>query len=374
MEQSAPIVIAQECITQSGDYIGVLTLNKPKALNALDLEMADILLDTLNQWQARDDIACVVLKGAGDKAFCAGGDIVSMYNAMRETEGQIPDFLEQFFKLEYTLDYTIHHYKKPFIVWGSGIVMGGGMGLLCGASHRVITETSRLAMPEISIGLYPDVGGSYFLPRLPGKVGLFLGLTGGHMNGADAHYVGLADHLVAAKEFDTMLSELQKQISANGTADEIVTHVLNHLDVPAEKLTSPVSTHREAIDTWCEGSTTEQVVNNILNADMGEDKWLVKAQKTLKQGSPITAHLVFEQCRRGATMSLADCFKMEAIMSCRCGESGEFQEGVRALLIDKDLSPQWQYSRVEDVPETVVEHFFTSPWDTNSHPLANIGE
>lgn len=374
MEQSAPIVIAEESVTKSGDYIGVLTLNKPNALNALDLEMARILLDTLTQWETRDDIACVVLKAAGEKAFCAGGDIVSMYNSMREAEGKIPDFLEEFFKVEYTLDYTIHHYSKPIIAWGAGIVMGGGMGLLCGASHRVVTETSRLAMPEISIGLYPDVGGSYFLPRLPGNLGLFLGLTGGQMNGADARYVGLADHLVAASELDTLLNELKQQVSAGTTAADTVSHVLASLASPAEPLTSNVSTHREAIDAWCEGSSTSEVVNNILNADMGDDKWLVKAQKTLKRGSPITAHLVFEQCRRGATMSLADCFRMEAIMSCRCGESGEFQEGVRALLIDKDLSPKWKYTRVEDVPSEVIEHFFTSPWQATSHPLAHIGE
>ena len=162
--------------------------------------MAGIMLDALRQWQARSDIVAVVIDAAGEKAFCAGGDIVSMYNSMVEAHGEVPAFLETFFETEYTLDYTIHNYNKPIIVWGSGIVMGGGMGLLCGASHRVVTETSRLAMPEISIGLYPDVGGSYFLPRLPGKSGLFLGLTGGQMNAADAMYVGLADVMVSSAE------------------------------------------------------------------------------------------------------------------------------------------------------------------------------
>ena len=139
----------------------------------------NLLGNALGAWQQDSSVKAVLITGSGEKAFCAGGDIVSMYKSMVEAKGQIPAFLETFFETEYTLDYTIHNYNKPIVVWGSGIVMGGGMGLLCGASHRIVTETSRLAMPEITIGLYPDVGGSYFLPRLPGKAGLFLGLTGG---------------------------------------------------------------------------------------------------------------------------------------------------------------------------------------------------
>jgi enoyl-CoA hydratase/carnithine racemase len=371
MSQMEPVVIVDELKTACQAYaIGRLTLNKEKALNALDLEMAKIMLDALQAWQSRSDIVAVVVDAAGEKAFCAGGDIVSMYNAMVESHGEIPAFLEDFFKTEYTLDYTIHNYDKPIVVWGSGIVMGGGMGLLCGASHRVVTETSRLAMPEITIGLYPDVGGSYFLPRLPGKSGLFLGLTGGQMNANDACYVGLADHCVASNQKQAMLHALISHSWADCQAlSDDVSMLLNNLEKPESVIAGNVEPNMSLIEDLCRFDNVEDVVSAILGADMQGDKWLSRAQATLVKGSPITMHLVFEQCNRGASMSLAECFKMEADMSCRCGESGEFQEGVRALLIDKDMKPKWKYPSVSDVPKEVIEHFFTSPWAEDAHPL-----
>lgn len=376
MMSSEPVVLVDELKTSCSAYsIGRLTLNKPKALNALDLEMAGLMLDALLQWQSRDDIVAVVIDASGEKAFCAGGDIVSMYKSMLEAQGAIPPFLEDFFKTEYTLDYTIHNYGKPIVVWGSGIVMGGGMGLLCGASHRVVTETSRLAMPEITIGLYPDVGGSYFLPRLPGKTGLFLGLTGGQMNGTDACFVGLGDILVSSSEKESMLSSLlEHQWNIGGDLSEQVTQVLQSVPKPEELPQANIEPHMSLINELCSGNSAPEVVNAILKSNVEGDKWLTRAQSTLAKGSPITMHLVFEQCQRGGEMSLADCFRMEVDMSCRCGEQGEFQEGVRALLIDKDMSPKWQYASVEDVPAPVVEHFFTSPWEDDKHPLAQLGK
>ena len=374
MTVTEPVIKREELKTACGAYvIGCLTLNKPKALNALDLEMAQLMLDALTDWAGREDVVAVVIDSEGDKAFCAGGDIVSMYNAMREAHGAIPSFLEDFFKTEYTLDYTIHNYAKPIIVWGSGIVMGGGMGLLCGASHRVVTETSRLAMPEITIGLYPDVGGSYFLPRLPGKSGLFLGLTGGQMNAQDAKFVGLADTIVESTQKHTMKDALVNHSwDSHSNHRECVTDILEGLGKPPMFAKGNVEPNLDRINALCEGDTATDVVKAILAADMGDDKWLSRAQATLAKGSPITMHLVFEQCRRGANMSLAACFKMEADMSCRCGESGEFEEGVRALLIDKDMTPKWKFATVEDVPQVVVDHFFTSPWTQQTHPLAHL--
>ena len=372
MEQQNQTVLATELSTTSGHKIGVLTLNKPKALNALDLDMARVLLSWLQQWERCDDVVCVVLNATGEKAFCAGGDIVSMYNAMVAAQGEIPDFLEDFFRTEYTLDYTIHNYPKPVVVWGGGIVMGGGMGLLCGASHRVVTETSRLAMPEINIGLYPDVGGSYFLPRLPGKTGLFLGLTASQMSGVDACYVGLADALVRENEKDTLLEKLQQHNWQNHNLAQQVSTIIKTLSQPDSEPQANVESHIDLINSLCDGDDVCTVVDNILSADMGEDKWLNRAQATLAKGSPITAHLVFEQCKRGRDMSLADCFRMEVVMSCRCGQSGEFQEGVRALLIDKDHSPKWRYDSVSAVPGEVIDQFFVSPWSEEDHPLAHL--
>ncbi|MCW8108519.1 enoyl-CoA hydratase/isomerase family protein [Alteromonas ponticola] len=375
LDMQSPVLV-QEKETSSGQILAHLTLNKPKALNALDLEMAKIMLDALKSWQNREDVVMVLIDGFGEKAFCAGGDVVSMHQAMKASPDAIPGFLQEFFTVEYELDYTIHTYSKPVVVWGSGIVMGGGMGLLCGASHRVVTPSSRLAMPEITIGLYPDVGGSYFLPRLPGKSGLFLGLTGASMNAADARYLGLADHVCTDASRDDVLTALLSYDWL--TEDDVPTQLSQLLSdfAPAEEQIphSNVESHQSLIDELCNSNFLSDVAQNIKTMQTTDDKWLSRAQKTFLSGSPITAHLVHQQIKRGADLSLAECFKMELIMSCRCGEVGEFQEGVRALLIDKDGTPNWRYESIEEVPMSLIEHFFTSPWATENHPLALLGE
>ncbi|NVK57746.1 MAG: enoyl-CoA hydratase/isomerase family protein [Alteromonadaceae bacterium] len=348
-------------------------LNKPNALNALDLDMAQAMQATLNKWRFDNRVLFVVLSGCGDKAFCAGGDIVSMYQAMQAHKATVPEFIESFFTTEYRLDYTIHRYPKPVLVWGNGIIMGGGTGLLAGASHRILTTSTRLAMPEITIGLYPDVGASFFLPRAPGLSGLFLGLTGAAVNATDGLYIGLGDYIFDSMPVDNVLNDLAE---ANWQPDSVnqqlssycETHQLNSHLQPAGKLAS----HRVFIDSLlssCESA--QQAVEAIWGMDT-DDEWLVKAQKGLAKGSPITMHLVWEQYKRGAALTLEQCLAMELTMSCRCAESGEFAEGVRALLIDKDNQPDWRYPSVSAVPAAVVEQHFNSPWQV--HPLANLGE
>ncbi len=374
-DNESPVLI-QEKETSSGLIIGQLTLNKPRALNALDLEMAKIMLDALKSWQNREDVIMIIIDGVGEKALCAGGDVVSMHQAMKASPDSIPGFLQEFFTVEYELDYTIHTFSKPVVVWGNGIVMGGGMGLLNGASHRVVTPSSRLAMPEITIGLYPDVGGSYFLPRLPGKSGLFLGLTGASINAADAKYVGLADHICDDASRDDALAAL---LSCNWLAVEDVNAQIDAIltdFVPANDQIahSNVESHQALIDEVCASQFLTDIAQNLKNMQVEDDKWLARAQKTFLSGSPVTAHLVHEQVQRGAALSLAECFRMELIMSCRCGELGEFQEGVRALLIDKDGKPNWRFESIEEVPSAVIEHFFESPWSHDKHPLRQLGE
>ncbi len=369
-------VFIQEKETSSGLIIGQLTLNKPRALNALDLEMAKIMLDALKSWQNREDVVMVLIDGVGDKAFCAGGDVVSMHQAMKASPDSIPGFLQEFFTVEYELDYTIHTFSKPVVVWGSGIVMGGGMGLFCGASHRVVTPSSRLAMPEITIGLYPDVGGSYFLPRLPGKSGLFLGLTGASINAADAKYLNLADHICDDASRDDVLSALLSHdwLAAEDVHAQINELLTNYAPANDDIAHSNVESHQALIDEMCASQFLTEIAQNLKNMQVDDDKWLARAQKTFLSGSPITAHLIHEQVQRGANLSLAECFQMELIMSCRCGEVGEFQEGVRALLIDKDGKPNWHYESIEEVPSGVIEHFFKSPWSEDKHPLRQLGE
>lgn len=372
------VVLFSELETVSGKKIGVARLNNPKALNALGFDMIERLFPKLSEWKQDPSIAAVMLDSEGDKAFCAGGDVVAMHNAMVASPKETPEDLQTFFTREYELDYLIHTFGKPVIVWGNGIVMGGGLGLMCGASHRIVTETSRIAMPEISIGLYPDVGGSWFLNKMPGGCGLFMGLTGASINAMDAIYLKMADHFIPHEHkaaFVQQLTEVNwgETLSLNHeklTALCSGLHTLHQPQLPAGN----VKNYQGIIDEVTAHGELTQVVEAILAMDTQDDKWLSRAQKTLNAGSPITMHLVNHQLAKGQYLSLADCFRMELNMSCHCGRTGEFQEGVRALLIDKDNAPEWLFESVDKVPAEFIQQFFVPIWQDEQHPLANLGQ
>ncbi len=366
---TAPVLFRTEK-TANGMTLGVATLNTPKSLNALSLDMIDLLTPQLRAWQQDESVAAVWLEGEGEKAFCAGGDIVRMYQSMVDTPaGERNRYIENFFSREYQLDYLLHTYGKPVVCWGHGIVMGGGLGLLSGCSHRVVTERSRIAMPEITIGLHPDVGGSWFLSRMPGNTGLFLGLTGANINAADALYLGLADRALASESkaevfaaltalpFDIDRAANHARISALLRAQQ-----LHADDLPA----STVREHFDHINRVCDADSLPALVAQLCAYD-GDDEWLAKAAKTLARGCAQTAWLVWEGQRRVRQLSLADAFRMEWTMSVQCAAHGDFQEGVRALLIDKDGKPAFRYQDVAQVPASYVEEFFTCP--VQPHPL-----
>ncbi|MEI8706634.1 enoyl-CoA hydratase/isomerase family protein [Pseudoalteromonas sp. B62] len=364
-------VVFETATAENGSLIGLITLNAPKALNALNFEMIKLLEPQLRAWQDDDAIVMVLLKGAGDKAFCAGGDVVSLHHAM--AQGKPTSLVEEFFTLEYKLDYLIHTFDKPILVWGNGIVMGGGLGLMAGASHRVVTETSRIAMPEQTIGLYPDVGGSYFLHKMPQSVGLFLGLTSASINCDDARFVSLADHFIDSTKYDSMLAQILtakwgKTASLN---HERLTDLLTDLDNQSARMPKGnIKANLKTIQKLGEFTTLQAQVDYVLGLTT-DDKWLQRAQKSLKHGCPLSCALVSEQLKTSKGKSLLACFKMELGMSVRAGEVGEFQEGVRALLIDKDGAPNWQYKTLSDVPQTIIDSFFANRFGEN-HPLNGL--
>ena len=374
-------VIFDELTTECGFKIGHATLTKPASLNALDLQMINLLTARLEEWQQDPQIAMVFLDGSGERAFCAGGDIVSMYESMQDSgsDKEKPDnknnyVLQNFFTQEYQLDYLIHTFSKPILIWGNGIIMGGGLGLMSGGSHRVVTETSRIAMPEISIGLYPDVGGSYFLNKMPAGCGLFLGLTGAFINASDALYSNLADYFMPHHVKEAFLSRL---MAANWQED-LLHPTLSSIcdDFYALNIEELPEGHLIMNQDWLTNLAAQadviQASEYIISANSENNKWLGKAQKTLSAGSPITAHIVFEQLQRGKEMTLAECFQMELGLSCKCGEFGEFQEGVRALLIEKDHQPNWRFKSVEHVPKATIDFFFDNIWSQDTHPLAHL--
>lgn len=358
----------------NGKSIGLATLNVEKKLNSLTQDMVALLDARLIEWERDASVVCVWLQGAGEKAFCAGGDVRCLRDKIAEVgPQQAQPFVQAFFENEYRLDYRIHRYPKPIICWGHGIIMGGGIGLMSGASHRVVTETSRMAMPEITIGLYPDVGGTWFLNHTPGRTGLFLGLTGANFNAADALFVGMADRFVPSASKQAVLELLQQQVWSDSAVDNaaIVSSVLRQHEALDQLPKGNVREHYDLIQAVTDGDSAVQVVEKI-SAIVSEEKWLQKAVATLKAGCPTTAHLVFEQLQRGKKLSLPQVFQMELIMSLQCALHPDFPEGVRALLVDKDGAPNWQHASVAAVDPQWVEQHFQPPWAVGNNPLSDL--
>jgi enoyl-CoA hydratase/carnithine racemase len=375
---TAPVLF-EDRSAANGARIGIATLNVEKTLNALSLEMVHLLTERLTAWAQDDGIAVVVLQAAGEKAFCAGGDLHNLYRAMREhhASDEAHDvsanaYAADFFAREYRLDYLIHTFPKPVLCWGHGFVMGGGVGLMSGASHRVVTEQSRVAMPEISIGLYPDVGGSWLLSRMPGKAGLFLALTGAQVRAADALFVGLGDYALPHASKEAVLHDLQQQAwtSARRDNDALLAQVLRRFADPMLAVSGPLQKHFAAINSLCSGDDVRAVAAAIAKHDI-DDAWLHKAATTLAAGSRSSAALAYELLQRAHDMSLAEVFRMEYIVSLHCAAQHDFAEGIRALLIDKDGKPQWQPASLSEIAAQALQSYFIEPgWSV--HPLADL--
>ncbi|WP_293373300.1 enoyl-CoA hydratase/isomerase family protein [Nevskia sp.] len=360
----------------NGRRIGIATLNSEKTLHAIGLPMIRPLDAQLRVWAADPAIACVVLQAAGDKAFSAGGDVKTLAKAVRDAApGSFPNPAAlAFFTEEYRLDHRIHVYPKPLLCWGGGIVMGGGMGLFVGASHRVVTETTRAAMPEIAIGLFPDVGGSWFLPKLGAKAGLFAALTGAPLNGADLLAASLADFGLRQSDRDAVLASLSTiDWTGDAAADRMALSAV--LTARAEAVAgllppSKLAAQAAVIETMCAGDSFATVVAAITGY-AGDDVWLQKAAAALKAGSPTTAALVWAVRARAAGLSLAEVFRMELCIALHCCANPDFPEGVRALLIDKDHAPQWSPAGLAEIDPALIAAYFDAPgWA--AHPLADL--
>ncbi|MBV7468346.1 enoyl-CoA hydratase/isomerase family protein [Aeromonas sp. sif0611] len=354
--------------TADGHLIGVLTLDSPASLNALSLEMIQCLQEALTAWEQDPAIVCVLLQGAGEKAFCAGGDIRSFYyRRQEESEQALFAYARDFFEQEYRLDHHIHRYTKPLVCVADGICMGGGIGLFAGADFRVVTERSLFAMPEVTIGLYPDVGASWFLSRMPGRLGLWLGLTGARFNGADAIGLGLADHAMASRERAELLPRLAT-LDWSGVADagEQIEALLAGLQRSlGQTLPTPVLLpHQARINALLAGRTLEGVLARLREAELG-DANLVQAWANCLDGSPISRAILWRQYWAARRQSLAEVFADELALSVNCVLKGDFVEGVRALLIDKDKSPRWQPPRPG---ADWLDDFYR--WPEGKNPLA----
>ncbi|MFT5813381.1 MAG: enoyl-CoA hydratase/carnithine racemase, partial [Psychroserpens sp.] len=311
-------VIFTELSSKNNKKIAIAELNAPKSLNALNLSMIKLLIQQLSSWQQDDSIAVVILQGAGDKAFCAGGDVVSLYHYLNELATPIDDqviktgFAHDFFGQEYVLDQLIHNFSKPIMIWGDGYVIGGGVGLFAGASHRITTERTLMAMPEITIGLYPDVGSSWFLNKAPGELGLFLGITGAVFNAADAKYIGLSDYTIDSLSkkdiFDHLLTvDWQDNNKNYQLLDQTLLGFSNDFK---HHLHSELKANEAGIAKLLAFDNIVDIHTAILNVKT-ENKWLTQAKNKLQTGSAISACITYRQLKTTKTLSLNECFASE---------------------------------------------------------------
>ncbi|MEX8494085.1 enoyl-CoA hydratase/isomerase family protein [Sphaerotilus sp.] len=364
---SLPALIAGgQVLAEVRGAVGVLTLNRPGSLNALSLPMVRDLTTVLLHWAGDPAVQVVVLQGQGREgkppALCAGGDIRFFHQAALAGDPR----LEDFFTEEYALNHLVHRYPKPYVALMDGITMGGGMGISQGAGLRIVTEHSRLAMPETHIGLFPDVGGGWFLSRCPGHVGEYLAMTGETLGAAEAIEAGLADVHVPAAALPALVTRLAADdLSA---ADAVRACVDAVASVPGA---SSLTARRDAIDLHFSQPTLADIAASLAGEASEFARHTLAA---LHRRSPLMLAVALEQIRRARTMALADDLRMERDLVRHCfhlrpGTASETVEGIRALVIDKDHQPRWNPAHFTDVTEAMVSAFFVSPWPPHVHPL-----
>ncbi len=335
------------------NHIGHLTLNHPAGLNAVNLEMVRLLDQQLRAWAVDPAIHAVVLRANGEKAFCAGGDIRSLYDSFKRGDTEH----ETFFEEEYALDQYIHAYPKPLLALMDGFVLGGGMGLVQGAALRVITERVRMGMPEVGIGYFPDVGGSYFLSRLPGELGTYMGVTGLPIRAADALHAGLADWCISHEqiaELDRCLDHMSWSIHPQEALRTLVA-TLGTNRLPGSELKAL----HQAIEEHF-GQHDVAAIRASLAAETRSEfsDWAEETLKVLDSRSPLAMCVTREMLRRGRNLPLAECFALELHLDRQWFAQGDIMEGVRALIIDKDKSPRWNPPTLAEVTPERVQAFF----------------
>jgi enoyl-CoA hydratase/carnithine racemase len=377
-------VYTNDVLHEQKNGVGFITLNRPKALNALSLEMVREITHALLMWQDDPQVKAVVIRGSNKEgafgSFCAGGDIRYFHRAALAGDPS----LEDFFTEEYNLNHLIQKYPKPYIAFMDGIVMGGGMGLSQGAALRVVTERTNMAMPETHIGLFPDVGGGYFLSRCNGAMGEYLALTGQQLRGGESLHVGLADVMAAADTLPAVWDTLGTRAWRDGAEVLQWLREATHSSTTEAFQTKPAWMNA-SIDEVFALPTVNDMENALLqrsaDAQHADQAWAEKTLKALHHQSPLMLHVSLEQVRRGRQMDLASELRMERDMVRHCfytqhlnrsGVSSETVEGIRALAVDKDHQPKWNPASIAEVTTEMVQPFFNSPWPAAQHPLRHL--
>ena len=331
----------EEVFFEKKGSLGLITLNRPEALNALTLNMVRLIHPKLKIWEEDSEIKTVAVTAVGDKAFCAGGDIRALYDWGKRNDKKATGFYYE----EYQLNQLIKSYTKPYISFVNGIVMGGGVGISVHGSYRVAGENYSFAMPETGIGLFPDVGGSFFLSRLKNNVGMYLALTGSRIKSSDAIELGIAEYFIQSEYFD----EIFKQLSEGITPDEVLS------SFNSDKINSDLKNDFEKINELFSGNSLEDIFRRMENDN---SEFSQKNLSLLRSKSPTSLKITFRQIRNGSDLNFEDCMKMEFRMVSKVMDDHDFYEGVRALIIDKDNAPVWKPETVEKISNEEIDKFF----------------
>jgi enoyl-CoA hydratase/carnithine racemase len=356
-----------EVLSEVRNHVAFVTLNRPGALNALSLEMILRLRTLFSEFSADPEVFAVLIRGAGEKAFCAGGDIRALYKSFKNGSS----LHHEFFAAEYPLDYLLYSYPKPYAALLDGITLGGGMGISQGSPLRIVGERTRLAMPEVAIGFFPDVGASYFLTRLPGQLGRYLALSGVQIRAADALYSELADVYLPPAAIASIADDLAQLKWGKDRCADLRQFMQARAAAPPCAATLPAL--RECIDAHFSKASVAAILSSLESESRSAHApWAHETANLMRSRSPTLLSVTLRQLQRGATLGLADCFRMELGMAAYAFEQGDFLEGVRAVLMDKDNTPRWQPGRIEDVTEAMIDAFFSERWRGTAHPLAAL--
>ena len=366
-------LIIKEHKRSDGTILAEILINNPKKFNVLDLDIISSLKKHLEKWNNQKDVALVYIHSAGEKAFCAGGDVKSLYYEILKCKKEKTDpgvEAQKFFGTEYQMNFLMHTYKKPIVLWGNGFVMGGGLGLFAGSSHPIVTESTTLSMPEIAIGLFPDVGGTYFLNKLPKNIGLYLALTSCRINATEALFLNMSQLAFkdSSKEqvFNFLMSESFKD------KEDFNSKILQFQTQKGFKPEQEnwIEKHQNEINNLLESKDIHTIYKNFQDSTIDDKKWQ-KNKEAFMKGSPSSEAVICEQLKRGLSMNLKEIFQMELVMAMQFSRQHDFVEGVRAVLVDKTGDPSWNPKSIADIKSSWVEEHFKplSGWE---NPLKEL--
>jgi enoyl-CoA hydratase/carnithine racemase len=385
MSQVAPSAshAEQHVVARVANRVGFIELERPQALNALSTGMVHAMLAALVRWRDDPDVLAVVVRSRHARAFCAGGDIRFLYESFRAGDQAA---LDRFFSDEYRLNHAIFTYPKPYIAFMNGVVMGGGMGISQGAYRtgglRVVGPSTRVAMPETRIGLFPDVGMGWFLARTPGALGRFLAVSGETIDGAGALYAGLADAYLDEAAWPALIDAIQTEPFASG--EEIVARIRREavtgdaaqqiMDASALAFARAwIDRHFSRTDVPAILASLEAAQRNADDPEAPEVQWAAQMTGVLRERSPLSMAVSLEVVSR-AEDSMADVLRRDLDLTRSSFAQGDVMEGIRARIIDKDNRPMWRFARIEDVTASDVDSMFESPWTDEDHPLRDLME